>query len=99
MLQKYLWYNLHNYWHNPNQNIRKYSSSGVNDTVKRFIKLTLVAKVKKLFSYLNHNKNKLSQIKKNTKSGINHMGKRLIILTPVANVINLFWHNFSHSLR
>jgi hypothetical protein len=86
---------LYNYWHNQNQNLRKYASSGVNDTVKGFIKLTPVAKV----SYLHHNKNKLSQIKKNTNSGINHMGKRLITLTPVANVINLFWHNFSHSHR
>ncbi len=49
---KFLWHNLHHYWHNQNQNLRKYASSSVNDTVKRFTKLTPVAKVIKLFSVL-----------------------------------------------
>jgi hypothetical protein len=52
MLQNFLWHNLHHYWHNPNENLRKYANSGVNDTAKRFNKFTPVVKVKKLFSML-----------------------------------------------
>ncbi len=57
---KLLWHNLCHYWHNLIESL-KYMPIKLK---KSFTTSTRVAKVKKLFSYLNHNKNKLSQIEK-----------------------------------